>query len=84
MKLVVVNIPFVDRYTGKMHKADGKPVKMTAERVAEIKEVNPNLITVIGNVEEPTQPDVNSGENSGEDSGKDSGKDSKGKKADNK
>ena len=53
MKKVVVNVPFIDRYTGKMHKADGKPIEMTEERVAEVKEVNPNFITVIGNVEKP-------------------------------
>ena len=55
MKKVVVNVPFIDRYTGKMHKADGKPIEMTEERVAEVKEVNPNFITVVGNVKEPEQ-----------------------------
>ena len=53
MKKVVVNVPFIDRYTGELHKADGKPIEMTEERVAEVKEVNPNFITVVGNVEEP-------------------------------
>lgn len=57
MKKVVVNVPFTDRYTGKLHKADGKPIEMTEERVAEVKEVNPNFITVIGNVEVPAQSD---------------------------
>ena len=57
MKKVVVNVPFIDRYTGKMHKADGKPIEMTEERVTEVKEVNPNFITVVGNVKEPEQSD---------------------------
>lgn len=57
MKKVVVNVPFIDRYTGELHKADGKPIEMTEERVAEVKEVNPNFITVVGNVEEPKKPE---------------------------
>lgn len=57
MKKVVVNVPFIDRYTGELLKADGKPIEMTEERVAEVKEVNPNFITVIGNVEKPKQSD---------------------------
>lgn len=57
MKKVVVNVPFIDRYTGKLLKADGKPIKMTEERVTEVKEVNPNFITVVGNVEEPKESD---------------------------
>lgn len=57
MKKVVVNVPFFDRYTGELHKADGKPIEMTEERVAEVKEVNPNFITVVGNVEEPKKAD---------------------------
>jgi uncharacterized membrane protein YukC len=52
MKKVVVNVPFKDRHTGKLLKADGKILEMTEERVQEIKEVNPNFITVVGNVEE--------------------------------
>jgi hypothetical protein len=57
MKKVVVNVPFYDRYTGKLHKAYGKPIEMTEERVAEVKEVNPNFITVIGNVKKPENSD---------------------------
>ena len=57
MKKVVVNVPFIDRYTGKLLKADGKPIEMTEERVAEVKEVNPNFISVVGNVEVPKNAD---------------------------
>lgn len=51
MKRVLVNTGFKDRYSGKMYGA-GKIIKMDEERIAEVKEVNPNLITVLGNVEE--------------------------------
>ena len=50
MKKVLINVSFKDRYTGKTRVA-GKTAEMSEERVAEIKEVNPNFITVIGNVE---------------------------------
>lgn len=52
MKKVLINADFKDRYTGEMHKA-GKTEEMSEERIAEIKEVNPNFISVVGNVEEP-------------------------------
>lgn len=74
MKKVIVNVPFIDRYTGETHKADGKPIEMTEERVAEVKEVNPNFITVIGNAEEPKKTDGK----------KTDGKKADGKKAENK
>lgn len=74
MKKVVVNVPFIDRYTGKLLKADGKPIEMTEERIAEIKEVNPNFISVVGNVEEPKKPEDEKSED----------KKAKGKKADKK
>lgn len=51
MKKVVFNESFKDRYTGELCKA-GDTAEMTEERVAEIKEVNPNFISVIGNVTE--------------------------------
>ena len=51
MKKVLINVSFKDRYTGKTRVA-GKTAEMSEERVAEIKEVNPNFITVIGNVED--------------------------------
>lgn len=52
MKKVIVNVPFKDRHTGKLLEADGKILEMTEDRVQEIKEVNPNFITVVGIVEE--------------------------------
>ena len=79
MKKVVVNVPFIDRYTGELHKADGKPIEMTEERVAEVKEVNPNFITVVGNVEEPKKPEDEKSEDE-----KSEGKKAKGKKANKK
>lgn len=46
----MVNIPFKDAYTGKLYKA-GQKVKMSQERIAEVKEINKNLVSIIGNVE---------------------------------
>lgn len=60
-KLVLVNVDFKDVYTGKLHKAGGRE-EMTDMRIAEIKAVNPDFVTVIGAVEEDEVP--------GEDSGK--------------
>ena len=51
MKNVLVNVPFRDVYTGKMYEA-GKTYPMSEERVKEVKEVNPNFVTVVGNAEE--------------------------------
>lgn len=48
MKQVLVNVPFRDKYTGEMYAA-GKAYPMTEDRVKEVKDVNPNFITVIGN-----------------------------------
>lgn len=50
MKKVLFNVTFTDRYTGEMRVA-GETAEMTEERVAEIKEVNPNFLSVIGNVD---------------------------------
>ncbi|MBQ8254943.1 MAG: hypothetical protein IJY94_05505 [Clostridia bacterium] len=50
-KLVLINHDFKDAYTGKIHKA-GKKVEMTDERIAEVKGVNPDFVTVIGIVSE--------------------------------
>lgn len=51
MKEVLINVPFRDVYTGEVYTA-GKTYPMTEERVKEIKEVNPNFITVVGNAKE--------------------------------
>lgn len=47
MRTVLVNVAFRDKYTKKMYVA-GKTYEMSEERIAEIKEVNSNFITVIG------------------------------------
>ncbi len=49
MKKVLINVSFNDRYTDKEHTA-GKTEVMSEERIAEIKEVNPHFISVVGNV----------------------------------
>lgn len=48
MKQVLVNVEFRDRYTGEKY-IPGKTYPMSEERVKEVKEVNPNFITVVGN-----------------------------------
>lgn len=53
-KLVLVNYDFRDAYTGKLRKA-GDKVEMTDERIAEVKGVNPDFVSVIGIVEEEEQ-----------------------------
>ena len=50
MKKVLINETFKDVYTGRMHTA-GDTDEMTDERIKEIKEVNPNFVTVIGKAE---------------------------------
>lgn len=54
MKKVMINKDFIDAITGKVRKA-GTKVKLTEDRVAEIRAVDPELITVMGTVEEPKQ-----------------------------
>lgn len=78
MKKVLINVDFKDRYTGEMHKA-GATEEMSEERVAEVKEVNPNFISVVGNVEEPKKPEDEKSEDE-----KPEDKKAKGKKADKK
>ena len=48
MKRVLVNVPFRDAYTGKLYKA-GQKIELEEDRIAEIKEVNKNMISVVGN-----------------------------------
>ena len=50
-KLVLINYDFKDAYSGELHKA-GDKVEMTDERIAEVKGVNPEFVTVIGIIEE--------------------------------
>lgn len=53
-KIVLVNVDFIDAYTGQLHKA-GDRVEMTDERIAEVKAVIPEGVSVVGKVEEPTE-----------------------------
>lgn len=53
MKIVLINQDFRDAYTGEMHRA-GTKEKMTADRVTEVKAVNPEFVTVIGEAPEET------------------------------
>ena len=50
-KIVMVNVDFIDAYTGKLHKA-GDRLEMTDERIAEVKAVIPEGVSVCGKVEE--------------------------------
>lgn len=56
-KIVLVNVDFRDVYTGELHKA-GDKVEMTDARIAEVKAVNPEFVSVIGTVAEPEQSDA--------------------------
>lgn len=53
-KIVLVNVDFIDAYTGELHKA-GDRVEMTDERIAEVKAVIPEGVSIVGKVEEPVQ-----------------------------
>lgn len=57
MTKVLINIGFKDKYTGELYTA-GATTEMTEERVYEVKEVNPNFVTVLGYVEEPVEEPV--------------------------
>ena len=50
-KLVMVNVGFDDAYTGEKYVA-GKVIELSEQRVAEVKEIDKNLISVVGNAEE--------------------------------
>lgn len=49
MKQVLVNVTFRDRYNSTVVYEAGKTYPMSEERIKEVKEVNPNFITVVGN-----------------------------------
>lgn len=53
-KIVLVNVDFRDVYTGELHEA-GSKCEMTEARIAEVKAVNPEFVSVIGTVAEPAQ-----------------------------
>ena len=54
MRTVLVNVTFRDKYTGEKYEA-GKTYPMSEERVKEVKEVNPNFVTVIGEAPAPAE-----------------------------
>lgn len=54
-KIVLINVDFIDVYSGKLHKA-GDRVEMTEARVAEVKAVCPEFVTVIGSAEPVEAP----------------------------
>lgn len=53
MKIVLINQDFRDVNTGKIHRAGDKE-EMTAERIAEVKAVDPELVTIIGEAPKET------------------------------
>ena len=62
MKKVLINTNFKDVYTGELYIA-GHYTSMTDERIAEVKAVDPNLVTIVGMAESvkgsaPTTPVV--------------------------
>lgn len=66
MKKVLINETFKDVYTGRMRTA-GDICEMTDERIKEIKEVNPNFVTVIGKAETVEETEVEEVEDIAED-----------------
>lgn len=61
MKICRVTIPFTDKVTGEPYKENDE-IRLSDERIAEIRAVNPNLVYVIGEEpeeevpEEPVEP----------------------------
>ena len=51
MLKVLVNVPFRDRYTGKVYKASEELI-LTKERVNEIRGISADLVTILGEVKE--------------------------------
>lgn len=64
MKRVVVNVGFIDAYTGEKYKA-GEVITLTEERIAEVREIDKNLISIVGNAPvesvEETEEDISKG-----------------------
>lgn len=62
MKICKVIIPFIDKVTGEPYKENDE-IRLSDERIAEIRTVNPNMVYVIGEApveedtpEEPVEP----------------------------
>lgn len=54
MKLVKVLIPFRDKKSKKLYKQNAE-IELTEKRIEEIRKVNVNMITVLGDVKEPPE-----------------------------
>lgn len=61
-KIVLINEKFKDVYNPKKIYEPGETAEMTVERITEIKAVNPNFVTIIGEVKEPPADDKGKGE----------------------
>lgn len=57
MKRVRVEVPFIDKVTKEPYAANAE-ITLTEERIAEIRAVNVNMVTVLGDAEpaEPKKP----------------------------
>lgn len=54
MVKVLITTPFKDKYTGKVYEAN-KEMVISKERAKEIMAINPDLIIVLAEVEEPVE-----------------------------
>ena len=50
MKRVRVEVPFIDRVTGEKYEANTE-ITMTEERIAEVRSVGINMVSVLGEAE---------------------------------
>lgn len=57
MKIVLVNVDFIDAYTGELRPA-GSKAEMTDERIAEIRAINPEFVSVVGVADEKDEEKV--------------------------
>lgn len=55
MKRVRVNEPFTDKVTGEQYETNAE-ITLTEERIAEVRSVGVNMISVLGEAEEPKKP----------------------------
>ena len=56
-KIVLINVDFRDAYTGEIRRAGDKAI-MDDERIAEVRAINPEFVSVIGMVEEPIEEPI--------------------------
>lgn len=56
MMLCKVNIPFTDKETKEQYKA-GAEIELSEKRIAEIRTVNVNMISVIREIEPEAEPE---------------------------